>query len=279
MDIFKKNQNLKVRKKMTATMKDLLESGVHFGHQKRKWNPKMKKYIFGVRNNIYIIDLQQTIRYLRKVYSIVKDSAAEGKTMLFVGTKRQAIDSIEESAKACNMPYVNYRWLGGILTNFDTIRKSIKKMEVIEKMEQDGKLDYLTKKEALILRRKKDKLKKYFNGIREMKSIPDMIFVVDTVKEHIVIKEAKVLGIPIVAPIDTNCDPDDVTYKIPSNDDAIRSVKLICKEMSDAMIEGKSIYEENKNAKADVSEEEMVQEEQNAPISLEEAEKNNTSKE
>jgi len=256
---------------MTSTMKDLLESGIHFGHQKRKWNPKMKKYIFGVRNNIYIIDLQQTIRYLRKVYSIVKDNAAEGKSMLFVGTKRQAIDSIAEGAKACNMPYVNHRWLGGILTNFHTIRKSVKKMETIEKMEAEGKLDYLTKKEALILRRKKDKLRKYFDGIREMNSLPDMIFVVDTVKEHIVVKEAKVLGIPIIAPIDTNCDPDDVTYKIPSNDDAIRSIKLITKEISNAMNEGKAIYEENKikNITQDIEQE---QEQEDAPVSLEEQE-------
>ena len=254
---------------MTSTIKDFLESGVHFGHQKRKWNPKMRKYIFGSRNNIYIIDLQQTVRYLRKVYNVVRDNTAEGQNILFVGTKKQAVDAIGEYAKKCDMPYVNYRWLGGILTNFNTIRKSIKKMETIEKMEEEGKLGFLTKKEALILRRKKDKLKQYFDGIRGMTTLPDMIFVIDTVKEHIVVKEAKTLGIPIIAPLDTNCDPDDVTYKIPSNDDAIRSIRLICSEITNAILEGKEIRNEKANeeealeasdANSEEAEKEVIQE-------------------
>jgi len=230
---------------MVSTMKDLLECGVHFGHQKRKWNPKMRKYIFGLRKNVYILDLQQTIKYIRKTYEIVKEHAASGKTVLFVGTKRQASDHVRDFANACGMPYINYRWLGGTLTNFPTIKKSIKKMQTIADMEESGTINLLTKKEALILSRKKEKLKKYFGGIADMEKLPDMVFVIDTVKEHIVIEEARKLGIPIVAPIDTNCDPDVIDYPIPANDDAIRSIKLLCNEISSAINEGKEIARES----------------------------------
>ena len=224
-----------------VTMKDLLECGVHFGHQTRRWNPKMKKFIFGERKNIYIIDLQKTLRYFRYTYNIVRDAAAEGKTILFVGTKKQAIEAIKEAAEGCGMPYVNHRWLGGMMTNFQTIRQSIHKLEIIEEMEKDGQIDLLTKKEALILRRKKEKLLAYLGGLRNLKTPPDMIFVIDTVKEKIAVGEANKLKIPVVAPIDTNCDPDVVNYPIPGNDDAIRSVQLFCKEMSEAVNEGKSL--------------------------------------
>jgi len=224
-----------------VTMKDLLECGVHFGHQKRRWNPKMKKYIFGERKNIYIIDLQQTLRHFKYVYNVVKNAAEEGKTILFVGTKKQAVEAIKEHATRCGMPYVNHRWLGGMLTNFKTIQKSIRKLEIIEKMEESGQINLLTKKERLILARRKAKLEKVLGGIRNMKKIPDMLFIIDTVKEKIAVGEANRLGIPIVAPVDTNCDPDLVDYPIPGNDDAIRSVNLFCKTIADAIIEGKEL--------------------------------------
>ena len=224
-----------------VTMKDLLECGVHFGHQTRRWNPKMKKYIFGVRKNIYIIDLQKTLRYFRNTYTIVMDAAAEGQTVLFVGTKKQACNSVRDAAIACGMPYVDNRWLGGMLTNFPTIQKSIRKLDVITEMQENGQIDLLTKKEALMLSRKKEKLQEYFGGIRNMKKLPDMLFVVDTVKEHIAVLEARCLGIPVVAPLDTNCDPDLITYGIPGNDDAIRSIQLFCREMTDAINEGKAL--------------------------------------
>jgi len=224
-----------------VTMKDLLECGVHFGHQTRRWNPKMKKYIFGVRKNIYIIDLQKTLRYFRNTYTIVMDAAAEGKTVLFVGTKKQARNSVREAAIACGMPYVDNRWLGGMLTNFPTIQKSIRKLDVITQMQENGQIDLLTKKEALMLSRKKEKLEQYFGGIKNMKKLPDMLFVVDAVKEHIAVLEARCLGIPVVAPLDTNCDPDLITYPIPGNDDAIRSIQLFCREMTAAINEGKAL--------------------------------------
>ena len=239
-----------------VTMKDLLECGVHFGHQTRRWNPKMKKFIFGERKNIYIIDLQKTLRYFRYTYNIVRDAAAEGKTILFVGTKKQATKAIEEYAQKCQMPYVNHRWLGGMLTNFKTIRQSIRKLEVIEQMEEEGQFEYLTKKEALMLRRKKEKLIKYLGGIRDMKTIPDMIFVIDTVKEKIAVKEANRLKIPVVAPIDTNCDPDVVDYPIPGNDDAIRSIQLFCREISDAIIEGRELRKRQEEESVPATEEE-----------------------
>jgi len=242
-----------------VTMKDLLESGVHFGHQKRRWNPKMKKYIFGVRKNIYIIDLQQTLRHIKYVYNIVRDAAAEGKTILFVGTKKQAVEAIKEHATRAGMPYVNHRWLGGMLTNFKTIQKSIRKLEIIEKMQESGQVNLLTKKERLILERRRAKLERVLGGIRNMKKIPDMLFIIDTVKEKIAVQEANKLGLPIVAPVDTNCEPDVVDYPIPGNDDAIRSVNLFCKTIADAIIEGKEMAE-SAAEEAPVSEEEMNEE-------------------
>lgn len=230
-----------------VTMRDLLECGVHFGHQTRKWNPKMKKFIFGERKGIYIIDLQKTIRYFRYTYNIVRDASAEGKSILFVGTKKQAGSTIKEFAEKCGMPYVNHRWLGGMMTNFGTIRQSIRKLEVIETMEEDGSINLLTKKEALMLRRKKEKLEAYLGGIRNMKQLPDMIFVIDVVKEKIAVAEANRLKIPVVAPLDTNCDPDVVDYPIPGNDDAIRSVQLFCQEMAEAVNEGKALREQDEN--------------------------------
>ncbi|MEA3373858.1 MAG: 30S ribosomal protein S2 [Campylobacterota bacterium] len=240
-----------------VTMKDLLECGVHFGHQTRRWNPKMKKYIFGVRKNIYIIDLQKTLRYFRNTYQIVVDAAAEGKTVLFVGTKKQARNSIREAAQACNMPYVDNRWLGGMLTNFGTIQKSIRKLDIIEEMQESGQMGLLTKKEALMMARQKEKLQKYLGGIRNMKTLPDMMFVVDAVKEHIAIQEARNLHIPIVAPLDTNCDPDLIDFPIPGNDDAIRSIQLFCREMAEAINEGKALIADS----AEKAEEEVAAEE------------------
>jgi len=239
-------------------MKDLLECGVHFGHQTRRWNPKMKKYIFGVRKNIYIIDLQKTLRYFRNTYQIVVDAAAEGKTVLFVGTKKQARQSVRDAAIACGMPYVDNRWLGGMLTNFPTIQKSIRKLDVITEMQENGQMDLLTKKEALMLTRQKEKLEVYFGGIRNMKKLPDMLFIVDAVKEHIAVLEARCLGIPVVAPLDTNCDPDLITYPIPGNDDAIRSIQLFCREMTEAINEGKALRD---GGKIETSDEETDAEE------------------
>ncbi|WP_434481306.1 30S ribosomal protein S2 [Sulfurovum zhangzhouensis] len=227
-----------------VTMKDLLECGVHFGHQTRRWNPKMKKFIFGARKNIYIIDLQKTLRYFKYTYNIVRDAAAEGQTVLFVGTKKQAKQAIKEHAERAGMPYVAERWLGGMLTNYPTMKKSIRKLEVIEQMEESGQINLLTKKEALMLRRKKEKLNSYLEGFRHMKKLPDIMFVIDTVKEHIAVQEARRLGMKVVAPVDTNCDPDMVDYLIPGNDDAIRSVNLFCQEIANAIIEGKAAYAE-----------------------------------
>ncbi len=224
-----------------VTMKDLLECGVHFGHQTRRWNPKMKKYIFGVRKNIYIIDLQKTLRYFRNAYQQIVDASAEGKVVLFVGTKKQARIAIREAAESCGMPYVDNRWLGGMLTNFPTIQKSIRKLDIIEEMQSSGQVNLLTKKEALMMERQKQKLINYLGGIRNMKTLPDMMFVIDAVKEHIAIQEARNLGITVIAPLDTNCDPDVIDIGIPGNDDAIRSIQLFCKEMAEAINEGKAI--------------------------------------
>jgi len=242
-----------------VTMKDLLECGVHFGHQTRRWNPKMKKFIFGVRKNIYIIDLQKTLRYFRYTYNVVRDRAAAGETMIFVGTKKQASEAVKRAAENCNMPYVNHRWLGGMLTNYGTIKKSIRKLEIIKKMREEGQLDLLTKKEALMLTRKETKLELYLGGIKEMHTIPDMMFVLDAVKEKIAIQEARRLGITVVAPLDTNCDPDLVDLPIPGNDDAIRSIQLFCNEMAAAMNEGKASREEEVEEEAAVSTEEAAE--------------------
>jgi len=242
-----------------VTMKDLLECGVHFGHQTRRWNPKMKKYIFGVRKNIYIIDLQKTLRYFRNTYQIVLDAAAEGKTVLFVGTKKQARTSIREAAESCGMPYVDNRWLGGMLTNWQTMQKSIKKLEMIEQMEENGQINLLTKKEALMLSRKREKLQAYLGGIRNMKKMPDMMFVIDAVKEHIAILEARCAGIPVIAPLDTNCDPDLIDFPIPGNDDAIRSIQLFCKEMAEAINEGKALAAQPAEEEVTEAEEEVAE--------------------
>ncbi|NVJ54711.1 MAG: 30S ribosomal protein S2 [Campylobacteraceae bacterium] len=243
-----------------VTMKDLLECGVHFGHQTRRWNPKMKKFIFGVRKNIYIIDLQKTLRYFRYTYNVVRDAAAEGQTMIFVGTKKQASEAVKRAAENCGMPYVNHRWLGGMLTNYGTIKKSIRKLEVIKKMREEGQLDLLTKKEALMLTRKEEKLELYLGGIKEMSKLPDLMFVLDAVKEKIAIKEARRLGIKVVAPLDTNCDPDLVDFPIPGNDDAIRSIQLFCNEMAEAINEGKAaLADEAGEEEAPVSSEEAAE--------------------
>ncbi|MEJ2414928.1 MAG: 30S ribosomal protein S2 [Sulfurimonas sp.] len=243
-----------------VTMKDLLECGVHFGHQTRRWNPKMKKFIFGVRKNIYILDLQKTLRYFRNTYQIVLDAAAEGQTVLFVGTKKQARNSVREAALSCGMPYVDNRWLGGMLTNFPTIQKSIRKLDVISEMQENGQIDLLTKKEALMLSRTKDKLEMYFGGIRDMKKLPDMLFIIDAAKEHTAVLEAKRLGIPVVAPLDTNCDPDLITYPIPGNDDAIRSIQLFCREMAAAINEGKALAEGGADNSTEEASEEVATE-------------------
>lgn len=209
------------------SMKQLLEAGVHFGHQTRRWNPKMKEYIFTERNGIYIIDLQKTVKKIEEAYNFVRDLAMEDKSILFVGTKKQAQESIEQEAKRCDMFYVNQRWLGGMLTNFKTIQGRIARLRRIEQMEATGQFDLLPKKEVMQLKLEQQKLEKNLGGIKEMKKLPGALFVVDPRKEHIAVAEARTLKIPIVAIIDTNCDPDEVDYPIPGNDDAIRAVKLI----------------------------------------------------
>ena len=222
-----------------VSMKQLLEAGVHFGHQTRRWNPKMKEYIFTERNGIYIIDLQKTVKKIDEAYNFVRDVAMNDGTVLFVGTKKQAQESIEQEAKRCEMFYVNQRWLGGLLTNFKTIQTRIAKLNQINKMEADGDFDLLPKKEVIQLCALREKLMKNLGGIKEMKKLPSCMFVVDPRKEHIAVMEARNLGIPIVAIVDTNCDPDDVDYVIPGNDDAIRAVKLIASKIADAVLEGK----------------------------------------
>lgn len=222
-----------------VSMKSLLEAGVHFGHQTRRWNPKMAPYIFTERNGIHIIDLQKTIRLIDDAYEAVRDCAANGGKILFVGTKKQAQDSIEIQAKRCNQYYVTQRWLGGMLTNFQTISKSIDRLDEIKAMSEDGTYDLLPKKEVAELEHEHERLERFLGGIKDMGGVPDLLFVVDPKKEHIAVNEAKKLGIPIVAILDTNADPDEVDYAIPGNDDAIRSVKLITQTMADAVLEGK----------------------------------------
>ena len=221
------------------SMKQLLEAGVHFGHQTRRWNPKMKEYIFTERNGIYIIDLQKTVKKAEEAYNFVRSVAEAGDSILFVGTKKQAQESIEQEAKRCEMFYVNQRWLGGMLTNFKTIQTRIAKLRKIEKMEADGDFAYLPKKEVIKLKAEQEKLEKNLSGIKDMKKLPGAMFVVDPRKEHIAVSEARALGIPVVAIVDTNCDPDEVDYAIPGNDDAIRAVKLIASKMADAVLEGR----------------------------------------
>ena len=221
------------------SMKQLLEAGVHFGHQTRRWNPKMAPYIFTERNGIYIIDLQKTVRKVDEAYAFIRDVAMAGKSVLFVGTKKQAQESIESEAKRCNQYYVNNRWLGGMLTNFRTIQTRIKRLNDIDKMEATGQFEVLPKKEVIKLKAEREKLETNIGGIREMKKLPGALFVVDPRKEHIAVAEARALNIPIVAIVDTNCDPDEIDYVIPGNDDAIRAVKLIAGKLADAVLEGK----------------------------------------
>ncbi|GAA4389605.1 30S ribosomal protein S2 [Tsukamurella soli] len=221
-----------------VTMKQLLDSGAHFGHQTRRWNPKMKRFIFTDRNGIYIIDLQQTLTYIDKAYEFVKETVAHGGTVLFVGTKKQAQESIAEEATRVGMPYVNQRWLGGMLTNFSTVHKRLQRMKELETMEQTGGFEGRTKKEILMLTREKNKLERTLGGIRDMAKVPSAIWVVDTNKEHIAVGEARKLNIPVIAILDTNCDPDLVDYPIPGNDDAIRSAALLTKVVASAVAEG-----------------------------------------
>ena len=239
------------------SMKQLLEAGVHFGHQTRRWNPKMAEYIYTERNGIYIINLQKTVKKIVEAYDFVREVAESGEDILFVGTKKQAQESIKEEAERVGMYYVNARWLGGMLTNFKTIQKRIDRLNQLKKMEEDGTFDLLTKKEATKLKLEIEKLEKYLGGIKDMKKLPGALFVVDPRKEKIAVSEAKKLGIPVVAIVDTNCDPDEVDYVIPGNDDAIRAVKLIASTMANAVLEGKQgedaipVEEEAEKAEAD----------------------------
>ncbi len=220
------------------TMKELLEAGVHFGHQTKRWNPKMKPFIFGARNGIYIIDLQKTVRLFKNAYSFVRDTAQAGESILFVGTKKQAQDSIAEEAQRCNMFYVNQRWLGGMLTNFATVRQSIDRLKRLDSMFADGSIEAYTKKEMLSLEKQREKLEKSLGGIKGMSKLPGAIFVIDPKNESIAVSEAKKLGIPVVSVVDTNCDPDPIDYIIPGNDDAIRAIRLLASKMAEAVLEG-----------------------------------------
>ena len=241
------------------SMKQLLEAGVHFGHQTRRWNPKMKPYIFTERNGIYIIDLQKTVRKMDEAYRFVKEVAEAGDPVLFVGTKKQAQESVREEATRCNMFFVNQRWLGGTLTNYNTIKKRINRLHELEKMEDQGTFDVLPKKEVIQLRAEKERLEKFLGGIKNMKKLPGAIFIIDPRKERIAIAEARILGIPIVAIVDTNCDPEEIDYIIPGNDDAIRAVKLITSKIAEAVLEGRQGAEEaQQEAAAAASAEEPV---------------------
>ncbi len=257
------------------SMKQLLEAGVHFGHQTRRWNPKMAPYIYTERNGIYIIDLQKSVGKVDEAYNAIKDIVSEGGNILFVGTKKQAQDSVKTEASRCGMFYVNERWLGGMLTNFKTIQTRIKRLKEIEKMSEDGTFDVLPKKEVIAIRKEWDKLEKNLGGIKEMKDIPDAIFVVDPKKERICVQEAHILGIPLIGIADTNCDPDELDYVIPGNDDAIRAVKLIVAKMADAVIEaneGVSMADEPEEASDEAQEEAEAEEETAEPVSEETAE-------
>jgi small subunit ribosomal protein S2 len=256
-------------------MKLLLEAGVHFGHQTNKWNPKMKPYIFGARNNIYIIDLQQTVGLFQSAYNFITNTVADGGDLLFVGTKKQAQEAIREEATRCGMPYVSQRWLGGMLTNFQTVKRSIDRLNYLEKMFADDSIKAFPKKEILVLQKEKEKLEKILGGIRIMKSHPSALFIVDPKREDIAVKEAKKLGIPIVAIVDTNCDPDDIDYIIPGNDDAIRAIKLFSSKFAEAVNEGKKKFEEKIQAESnkEIGAEEFgtagVDEESDVPESVE----------
>jgi small subunit ribosomal protein S2 len=227
-----------------VSMKSLLESGVHFGHRTHRWDPRMKPYIFTERNGIHIIDLQQTVKALESAYQLIRDKVAEGGTILLVGTKRQAVETIQDEAERCGMPYVTVRWLGGMLTNWVTMRQRINELDRLERMREKGEFERLTKKEGLMLSRKIDKLTARFGGIRNMHQLPDMIFIVDVRREETAVREANTLGIPIVALVDTNCNPNEIDHVIPSNDDAIRTIKLMVGNIADAVLEGKAMRKE-----------------------------------
>lgn len=251
------------------SMKQLLEAGVHFGHQTRRWNPKMAPYIFTERNGIYIIDLQKTVKLIDKAYAFMREVSESGKPVLFVGTKKQAQGAIQDEAQRCGMYYVNQRWLGGILTNYKTISARIKRLNDIKKMQEDGTFEKLGKKEIQSLMHEHDRLEKFLGGIKDMKGMPGAVFIVDPKKERIAIKEARILGIPVVGIVDTNCDPDEVDYVIPANDDAIRAVKLIAGSMADAIIEakqGESMAEASEPTASDVEEEAAPAEEAEAVV-------------
>lgn len=230
-------------------MKQLLESGVHFGHQKRRWDPRMKPYIFTERNNIYIIDLQQTVKLIDDAYNFVRDLVSDNGTILFVGTKKQAQESISSEAEKCGMPYINYRWLGGTLTNFNTINQRVKYLFQLEEMEKNGQFSLLPKKEVINLKREQEKLERLLSGIKNMGKLPDALFIIDPKRERNAVTEATKLSIPIVAVVDTNCNPEEIDYIIPGNDDAIRSIKLLTSVIADAVLEGKKRSLENDNTK------------------------------
>ena len=253
-----------------VAMKQLLEAGVHFGHQTRRWDPKMAEYIFQARNGIHIIDLQKTSKKIDEAYSFMKEQAEEGKTVLFVGTKKQAQECVKEAAEKCGMYYVDQRWLGGMLTNFGTIRNRIDRLNELETMQEDGTFDVLPKKEVILLKKEMEKLEKNLGGIKEMKEVPGVMFVVDPKKERIAILEARKLGIPVVGLIYTNCNPEDLDYDIPGNDDAIRAVKLITDVMANAVIEGR----QGESLDSEVEQEDVLSESTDAPISIEEVVEN-----
>lgn len=241
-----------------AFINEMLEAGVHFGHQTNRWNPKMKPYIFGERNGIYIIDLQYTAKLFREAYRFVRDTVASGESVLFVGTKRQAVEIVEEEAKRCDMYYVTQRWLGGMLTNFQTIQKSISQLKKLEAAQTDGTHERLKKKEVLLMEKERGKLEKYLNGIKEMDGLPGCIYVLDTRVQHITVREANRLGIPVVAIVDTNCDPEGIDYPIPGNDDAIRSLKLFTTQIANACLEGQNLRSKHEAASTAANEEDGI---------------------
>jgi len=252
------------------SMKQLLEAGVHFGHQTRRWNPKMAEYIFAERNGIYIIDLQKTVRKVDEAYRAVSEIIADGGEMLFVGTKKQAQESIKEEATRCGMYFVNERWLGGMLTNFKTMQLRVQRLKELERMEEDGRMALLPKKEIAKLQHEKEKLQRNLGGVKGMKRVPDVLFIVDARKERIAIQEARTLGIPIVAIVDTNCDPDEVDFAIPGNDDAIRAIKLIAGKLADAVIEARQGEQDEEAGPTAVESAEQAEAEPAAPTSIEE---------
>mgnify|MGYP001342234453 CR=1 FL=1 len=255
-----------------VSMKSLLEAGVHFGHQTKRWNPKMKPYIYTERNGIYIIDLQKSLKKLEEAYEFVRELSSQGKKILYVGTKKQAREAIEQEAKRAGMFYVNQSWKGGLLTNFATIRKRIDYLFEIEEMEEDGTFENLPKKEVMLLTREKEKLHRFYDGIRDMEKLPDAIFIIDQVKEKLAIHEARLLGIPVIGIVDTNCDPDQVDYPIPGNDDAIRAIKLFSNAMTNAVMEGLAARDAEEDEQLAEASEEVVEETEEVVEETEEVE-------